>query len=447
MDFNKISNISTQTKEINTVKQEQKPNLKSENDSVELSHKKKSKAKKIAIGAAIYTMVTAAAALAVMIGRNPAKAAKVLKGTSEIFEPAYKEGQELMNRVLSKKGNFATTFDDVLSVFKNPNKKSALNESLDSLCIFINKQENNAPKEVKEAYAALKKNLEAYHKKIEQELIQGKKVDYTSGEKFANQNIAHSSVIKNYLDDLSLKASLDSTQYKESAALRTKFDSFTIGCDVSPFPTIKDCPKDVLPADGVFYHGTMKSKNIYKNGFSPFASRQVEQNARELGAGVYITPDINVAANFAGLHGPIIPVKLNGEPKIALVTEDVYSNLSKKINQIINERFTKEEWEAIPKIQQHTFTESIYLKAFKDAGYDAAYLPKGVKSGGGLFDGLFTPDVNQVFGRNQSQLVVFSPEKLEIVPRTFKERVCDLKAKFTALKAQIAYSKEHPFGF
>ena len=38
--------------------------------------------------------------------------------------------------------------------------------------------------------------------------------------------------------------------------------------------------------------------------------------------------------------------------------------------------------------------------------------------------------MNQVIGAKQRQVVIFTPEKLEIAPRTFKERVSDLKEKF-----------------
>lgn len=48
--------------------------------------------------------------------------------------------------------------------------------------------------------------------------------------------------------------------------------------------------------------------------------------------------------------------------------------------------------------------------------------------------------------KKQSQLVVFKPENLEITSRSFKERIHDLKDKFNALKAQIKYQNEHPFG-
>ena len=55
----------------------------------------------------------------------------------------------------------------------------------------------------------------------------------------------------------------------------------------------------------------------------------------------------------------------------------------------------------------------------------------------------FSPDINEVLGRNQSQIVVFSPEKLEIVDRTLKERICDLKDKFSAIIAQLKYQRTH----
>lgn len=52
--------------------------------------------------------VSAAVGLAVMIGRNPAKAAKVLKGNSNFANEAYKEGEKLAEEILHKKGDFKT---------------------------------------------------------------------------------------------------------------------------------------------------------------------------------------------------------------------------------------------------------------------------------------------------------------------------------------------------
>ena len=87
---NKINcnaNISTLNPQV-SILQEQLP------DSVELSNKK-SKKKKIGIAAALSTLATAAIALACMIGRNPAKAAKVLKGSSNIMDDADRKSTRL----------------------------------------------------------------------------------------------------------------------------------------------------------------------------------------------------------------------------------------------------------------------------------------------------------------------------------------------------------------
>ena len=87
--------------------------------------------------------------------------------------------------------------------------------------------------------------------------------------------------------------------------------------------------------------------------------------------------------------------------------------------------------------------ESIIRHIFKEAGYDAVYSPKGLKTGGGVFD-FMNPNINDVIGTNQSQVAIFSPEKLEITSRSFKERLGDLKEKYSALKASMQYQKEHP---
>ena len=87
------------------------------------------------------------------------------------------------------------------------------------------------------------------------------------------------------------------------------------------------------------------------------------------------------------------------------------------------------KYKKLPVEIQNATKECLIQKVFQKAGYDAAYLPKGVKSDGGLSN-LFNTDMNQVIGAKQRQVVIFTPEKLEIAPRTFKERVSDLKEKF-----------------
>src|SRR5574344_36306 len=100
-------------------------------DKVEISSKKEdksskggmSKTSKFCLYYALSALVSSAAAVAYMVGRNPAKAAKVLKGNSTM-EPAYKKAQEMIKEISEKQGEFRTSYDDVLNVFKEPKYKA-----------------------------------------------------------------------------------------------------------------------------------------------------------------------------------------------------------------------------------------------------------------------------------------------------------------------------------
>lgn len=309
-------------------------NTKHESDSVEINRNKKRKNGKIIGGViAIGGLLGTAATLAIMIGRNPACAAKVLKGNSNIVNKAYEEGSKIADEILSKTGKFCTTEENIMSLFKDMNKGNRLIE----------------------------------------------------------------------------------------------------------------CPKDILPNDGIFYHGTRKADKIYKSGFTPFVSNQLNLYGRELGAGVYVAPNPRIAAAFSGLTGDIIPVKLTKDAKIALITEDIHAQFFKKTMELITERYPADEFNKLSREVRHATIECTFRNLFKHAGYDAAYIPKGVK-GGGLLN-FILPDINKIIGVEQKQLVIFSPEKLEIVPRTFNQRVHDLKDKFDAFISAFKFGVQHPFGF
>ncbi len=438
MEFSKISGVQSIRPENNLGETYSRLNFKQENDKVEINSPK-SKKKKIAIGVAAVSLAATAAELVYLIGRNPAKAAKVLKGNAEILEPAYKEAKELTDKIINKEGQFQTKFEDIFKLFKEPGEKSQLNISMNRFETFVSNQKEQPPQEVMEAFNTLKKNLEDFHKKIEENLIKGEKIDYEAAEKFKNANKKYSDIIQEYIknikiDDINTRLDLDDLYYK--------FSGTSISFDAMPKRVITECPKEILPSDNVFFHGTMKPKGIYEHGFTPYASRQINQSSRELGAGVYLSPDVKVSAYFTGLIGPIIPVRLAKDAKTALITEDTYKKLATELNSFISERINQGEYQTLPDITKNAITECLFQEVFKKAGYDAVYTPKGVKSGG-LMQMIFSPDINEVLGRNQSQIVVFSPEKLEIVDRTLKERICDLKDKFSAIIAQLKYQRTH----
>ena len=72
-------------------------------------------------------------------------------------------------------------------------------------------------------------------------------------------------------------------------------------------------------------------------------------------------------------------------------------------------------------------------------------MPKAHKAYTGLnIAAILSPDVNELIGRNQKQLVVFSPEKIKIVSRSFTERVNDLAAKFKTFKDMFVYGFKNP---
>ena len=109
-------------------------------DVAEFSTKKDAKDKKLKQFAKymlVSQAVTAAVVIAVSIGRNPAKAAKVLRGTSNIVQPAYNKGAELLDTLMAKTGDFKTSFDDILNMFKPEKNSTKLADALDDVEALI----------------------------------------------------------------------------------------------------------------------------------------------------------------------------------------------------------------------------------------------------------------------------------------------------------------------
>ncbi|MBS4760308.1 MAG: hypothetical protein KHX03_06390 [Clostridium sp.] len=195
---------------------------------------------------------------------------------------------------------------------------------------------------------------------------------------------------------------------------------------------VQDCPKEFLPKDEIFYHGTRHSSKIYRKGFTPFASNQLNVMSREFGAAVYLTPDEKVAQNFKLLAGKIIPVKVN-DAKICCVDQEKYNEVFTKISSLVTDEMLEKSDSTYKffknmifnRKQTNALVELMIRKFFLQAGYDGIYVPKGIVSGNSLMKE-FILDINKVIGVDQSQLVLFNPEKLEIVSRSFKKRVGDV---------------------
>ena len=416
-------------------------------DVAEFSTKKDAKDKKLKQFAKymlVSQAVTAAVVIAGSIGRNPAKAAKVLRGTSNIVQPAYNKGAELLDTLMAKTGDFKTSFDDILNMFKPEKNSTKLADALDDVEALIKESGLEPDAKITDAISSLRENLNKFTGEIQEALSRGENVSiYDKTREFETSNSKMASIIEDFLDDFKYNKMDFKARYStEGEAVSELGDIFgyRLSNAAAPKNIITECPKDVLDITQTFYHGTRNSGKVYKNGFTPYVSNQLTRAPRELGAGIYTTPDKRVAASFTQFAGNIIPVKLDADAKVAFMDENNYNNFANRILKFLNERMPQSALDALPKDEKNAMIELLYQKAFKDAGYDAVYIPKGVQAGLNLFGG----NVNEMCGVNQSQLVIFSPEKLEISPRGLKERLLDVGTKFKALMQSIKYAKEHP---
>jgi len=426
--------------------------LKQEPDSAEFSAKKNKKEEKkftlkkfVKLVLAFYAAAFAATAIA-SVGRNPGKAAKVLRGTSEIVNPAYKKGSELLENLMSKSGeSYKTSFDDILAMFKPEKNSTKLADFLDDVDDLIQKHAIEPDSKVTEAISNLRANLQKFTAEIQTSLAKGEDVSiYDKTGEFDAQNSKYGEVISDFLDDFRYNKMDFNARYSEEGKAVNKLGknfSIFLRSAAEPKKIITECPKDILDTTQIFYHGTTNAGKVYKNGFSPYVSNQLSKAPRELGAGIYLTPDRQVAASFCQLKGNIIPVKLDGDAKVALVDETMHKAYTGKIAEFISERIPQAELEKLPGDEKNAMIELLCQKAFKEAGFDAAYIPKAVRAGG---LNLFGADVNKMFGTKQSQLILFTPEKLEITPRTLKDRVADLGIKLKSAFNIMKYMKDNP---
>ena len=174
-------------------------------------------------------------------------------------------------------------------------------------------------------------------------------------------------------------------------------------------------PKIGTVADGIiengqtFYHGTKHQRAIKKNGFNLLPKKsQAAIASRELGQGVYTTPDKKVASKFAGVNGGILPLKVDTR-KVAVVNNTQLDTISREILTNLG------EWQ----IKNPAVMELVLKNLFQRNGYNAAYTREALGSG------LLSTNklVDALVGGKQSQLVVFDPKDIQILDKTLKERI------------------------
>lgn len=186
---------------------------------------------------------------------------------------------------------------------------------------------------------------------------------------------------------------------------------------------------NILQPGQIFYHGTKRAKAIKKHGFSLLPKKlQAIMGARELGEAVYLTPDKNVAARFAGLRGNIMHLKVNLD-KVAVVNDMQLHELQKCIIRQLGEN-----------LDSHTL-ELVIKGLFKRNGYNAVYTSQALGNFG-IFAGEHGVANDILCGGKQTQLAVFNPDDITILTKTFKERLKNqIKQTDTFIKMPIRYVK------
>ena len=173
---------------------------------------------------------------------------------------------------------------------------------------------------------------------------------------------------------------------------------------------ITQTEKSILPADGIFYHGTKHEHRIEKEGFRtrPKFIQEFLGMSRELGDGVYFSPEKEVAAFFAGLNGGVVKAKVNNLKPASINSRQ----LSSMIDEIYGE------------FGADANIDKLIKELFKRNGYNAAYAQKE------LSKHLVSASIDTVIGKPQSQLAVYNPQDICILSKTKSERRADTFLQF-----------------
>lgn len=185
---------------------------------------------------------------------------------------------------------------------------------------------------------------------------------------------------------------------------------------------IGEIKSGIIQQGQTFYHGTTHQRSISRNGFHLLPkSGQAALGSRELGEGVYLTPDRSVASYYAGTIGGILHLKVDTE-KVAVVNNAQIDKLLREIGTTLG----------VQQVQNPAVMEILIKKLFQRNGFNAVYTKEAL--GSGIFEQRKLVDA--LVGGKQSQLVVFDTNDITIRDKTFKERMVNQKLQLeTVLKA------------
>lgn len=307
---------------------------------------------------------------------------------------------------------------------------SIFNDRIKYIRTHCSKTDTNIPKDVSESLDLLEKKSNIFATRLNRSISRGIEPQETwnYGEKFANMHSEHMDRVKNFVTKLEAIAQSRWLQVpKSEVALQQELSDewlklVNIACDFKHLGTdnlvnlkISKVSEEVIHSGQIFYHGTGKANAIQKEGFSLLPKpHQATTSSRELGEGVYLTPNRKVACYYAGVCGNVMHLDVNLK-KVAAVNQAQLNDITREIRDCLKEREIE--------IVQPAIMEKIIKELFIRNGFNAAYTRNALSTGNSQFGFRHGKIIDAISGGKQSQLVVFNPVDISILSKRFSQRL------------------------
>ena len=338
---------------------------------------------------------------------------------------------EMSNTIFRQKGEPLSIFNDRIKFIRSHCAKTG----------------TAIPEDVSESLALLEQKSNIFATRLNRSISRGIEPQYTYnyGEKFANKHSEHMDKVKNFVVKLeeTAKSRWEQVPRTEGVLKQELGDEWLklckIDCDFRYLDTdnlvnlkIGKVSDEVIHSGQTFYHGTGKATAIQKEGFSLLPKpHQAATSSRELGEGVYLTPNRKVASHYAGACGNVMHLDVNLK-KVAAVNNDQLMMMNRVIKLYLKESGIE--------ITQPAVMEQIIKELFTRNGFNAVYTRNALSTGEGLFGFRQGKIIDAISGGKQSQLVVFNPEDISILNKSFTQRLQNQKD-------QVVQALMYPFRY
>lgn len=328
-------------------------------------------------------------------------------------------------------------------------QKSRFLEFLSDFEMTLRDNSINMPEDVLEAYSKLSYKANLFADRMSISISKGltpqcgnNDMRYYYYEKFMEANVREFNILKRYIYELrqtmqnqvdagkgglevceKIEALANDLSLSLSSGFERKYSNISSYLSRMYDPRISEVDLSIVNPSQYFYHGTHAKRQILKEGFSLLPKeKQIERSAREIGKAVYLTPDKEVAAFFAGSRGDIIKTKTN-IGKIAVMNEEQAALINREIDRVFGKLGSN-----------NALREEVTAELFKRNGFDAVYTKQCLND---TFSKLGGNDIDGMIGHAQTQVAVFDPNNITICKKSIKEKLSDkilqIKMRFCML--------------